>query len=203
MCTIPQTPGQRFLADLRSMERRIADLERGERAPATSMRGGSFRILDENGNPRVVLGDLGDGYGLALVDTGGTAVDLGDLAFGSRSDDVDTSESTSSSSYADLATSGPQATADVGPSGVALVHATAFVELGAGAMTASVAVFDGASQGPEMALSTQTADPIGATISQTRLVTGLSPGSHTFKLRYKVSASSANFGNRTLVVQPI
>jgi hypothetical protein len=72
MGTIPQTPGQQFLADLKALERRIADLERGERAPATSMRGGSFQVLDEDGNPRVVLGEDGDGsYGIEVRDGAG------------------------------------------------------------------------------------------------------------------------------------
>jgi hypothetical protein len=73
--TSPQTPGGEFLANLKALERRVADLERGERALATSMRGGAFQILDDDGNPRVVLGEIAnDEYGIEVHDGAGNSM---------------------------------------------------------------------------------------------------------------------------------
>jgi hypothetical protein len=227
MGTIPQTPGRQFLADLKAMERRIADLERGERAPATSMRGGSFQILDDDGNPRIVLGDLGDGlfglaaldadgltrarlglldtgeYGLGVLNASGTLVNLGDYVFGIRADEVATTEATSSTSLTDLATVGPEVTVDVGPTGKVIVAHTAFIGLNAGGMTGFAAVMIDGVFAVSTGVSTQTAQPIAASAGGTRLVEGLSPGSHTFRMKYSVTSGSANFSNRGLVVQPV
>jgi hypothetical protein len=114
-----------------------------------------------------------------------------------------TAGTTSSGTFGDLsgAGAGPSVTANL-PAGRALVVLTAAIDApggpsgGTGAMGFSV---DGAA--PE-ATRVLAADRIELQASATYLVTGLSPGSHTFTAKYRTSAGTATFSNRQLVVVP-
>lgn len=115
-----------------------------------------------------------------------------------------TSETTSSTTYADLATVGPSLTASISATGSAMVTVTATVSnsknnryclmsFAAGGVPASdaralsVFLF---SAGDTMSLSA------------TYYVTGLTPGSNTFTAKYKASGNTCTFLNRNIIVVP-
>jgi hypothetical protein len=60
--------GADFLRRFRDLERRLEALERGERMPYTSQRGGTFELLDDQGRPVFYFGTFtrgaGTGYGI-------------------------------------------------------------------------------------------------------------------------------------------
>jgi hypothetical protein len=60
--------GADFLRKFRDLERRLEALERGERMPYTSQRGGTFELLDDQGRPVFYFGTYtrgaGTGYGV-------------------------------------------------------------------------------------------------------------------------------------------
>lgn len=124
-------------------------------------------------------------------------------------DSVSIAETTTSSTYADLATVGPSVTADVGTSGKALVFLNVNLSnnTAGGYSLASVA----ASGATTVAAADQhaallKAESIGseARLTAVRLFTGLTPGSHTFTAKYRTdSGSTSTFHRRTLVVIPL
>jgi hypothetical protein len=131
------------------------------------------------------------------------------LATGAATATVATSEPTSSTSYADLATVTDTVTVTVGANGLALVSIAAtgansgadgttsisFAVSGATTIAASVARHTAS-----MRLTTATA---AVRYSHTVLVDGLTPGSNTFKMKYLVPAGTGTFSNRTISVVPL
>jgi len=117
------------------------------------------------------------------------------------SNTIATPQTTTSTSYADLATVGPSATVNVGKSGKVLVVVSAEFFNSGGSYTVVGFVVSGANTIAE----TQALDSQGTNTVQAGnmiLVTGLNPGSTTFKLRYKVSAGTSTFLNRFITVIP-
>ncbi len=125
---------------------------------------------------------------------------------------VATDETTTSASYTDLATTTDSVTVDVGSSGVVLVSLFANATYVSGAApTVWVGV---ALSGANTVAATDARCCVGA-FSHTNVVqwspsglfvmTGLTPGSTTFKMKYKVTAggaASARFANRRITVIP-
>lgn len=122
---------------------------------------------------------------------------------------VATSQTTTSTSYADLSTVGPAVTVTIGSSGLALV----IME-----MTASSNVAGNANLNMSFAASgTNTitagtqgqmkmgsfAGGVGMTHSFERLLTGLTPGSTTFTAKYATTSGTATFSDRFLTVIPL
>lgn len=133
---------------------------------------------------------------------------LGTIGYLTTKATVATSETTTSTSYTDLTTTTDQVTVAVGSSGKALVFIQAQVSNSAGgnygwvgvalsgANTASATneyAFQSVSSGANVQL--QTSLPI--------LLTGLTPGVTTFKMKYKVSAGTGTFVNRSISVIPL
>lgn len=125
------------------------------------------------------------------------------------SNSVATSQGTSSTSYTDLATTGPSVTLDVPPSGEVVVDISAwlstatnlnvrgymgFVLSGANTLAASDA--NGA-----CGWGVSTGGVVG-TIGRRIHLTGLNPGTTTFKAVYKASAATATFYDRKIIVDP-
>lgn len=124
---------------------------------------------------------------------------------GGATDEDNTAETTASTSYTDLATSGPNVTRTVGDRALVLWSArmsnntageTCFVSIDiSGANTSSAT--DSRSIRFESDSANQQAD-----ISGHRFYESMSAGSSTFKLEYKVSGGTGNFDNRRITVFP-
>jgi hypothetical protein len=183
--------------------------------------GGSLDVKDASGIVRVRVGKDGSDYDVKVFDAAGTnAVALSTLAYGIDAQTVATQETTDSLSYTDLSTVGPTVTVTIGPSGRALVwtsvvsQASANNASGARAGYASFALSGATTQAASdtnaASLLAATGDPdggavtVGATIGVVRVLTGLTPGSTTFTMKYKSSATGffPNFSYRTIAVQP-
>ena len=159
----------------------------------------------------VQLGEITPGlYGLAVHDpTTGQMfmVNAPQEAF------VSTELSTTSTSYVDI--SGPSVTVTVGPSGRALVMPSTIIGIDGGTSQASfwqglVGVeLDGNLGGSPNLLGASSAPlsgnvaPIQITSSNSYMWTGLTSGSHTFKMVYRsVNGQSIHFSENSLVVIP-
>jgi len=120
--------------------------------------------------------------------------------------EVATSQSTTSTSYVDLATVGPSVTMTPSASGKVLVHLSGLIENDTSGHVAvmSFAMSGGNTQAAadEFALSTD--GPIAQRIGGTFLLTGLAAVSTTFTAKYRrTSTGTGTFADRKLVVQPM
>ncbi len=121
--------------------------------------------------------------------------------------EVLTNQTTTSTSYADLTTAGPAVTITTGTSVIVLITA----DLGdpsntAGFIRASFAVSGATTRAASdnealiaSGAAISTADPFG-TYSRAVVITGLTAGSNVFTMKYKVSAGTASFQNRNIVI---
>ena len=143
-----------------------------------------------------------------LIPTGGienAAVTADKLSTGAATNSVATSQTTTSTSYTDLATSGPAVTVTIGANGLALVIISCYqFNSGAGETYMSFAV-SGAST---VAAATETASTVtpgtsAYVYSFTKLVTGLTAGSNTFTAKYAVSSGTGTFRSRLISVIPL
>lgn len=123
---------------------------------------------------------------------------------------VATSQTTSSTSYADLATVGPSVTLTVPQSGEVTVEYSAWTNHSAAgqsiflsfAMSGSntLAANDANSaQIRQMAISPGT---LVGTVGRKIHLKGLTPGTTTFTLKYKTTAANATFADRHIIVEP-
>lgn len=120
-------------------------------------------------------------------------------------------ESTSSTAYVDLDTPGPSVTAAIRPSGAAMVTVGACIEVPAASEASEsvgiVGVFmDGELMGGDALIFSNTgrARANSGFVTLDGFPSGLSPGCHTFELKYKiVGRGAANFAQRTLRVTPL
>jgi ethanolamine utilization microcompartment shell protein EutL len=124
---------------------------------------------------------------------------------GAASATVSASEATSSTTYTNLTTPGPQVTLTVPASGSVLIIVTAQITGSTGNAAGFMSVtVDGAiplAVGDPSSLRVAGNNAVRA--SATALVTGLSPGSHTFSATYRLQGSgTATFSDRNIVVIP-
>lgn len=115
---------------------------------------------------------------------------------------VATSQSTTSTTYADLATIGPVVTVTTGTQAILLMRASLINTAAANAFLAVTVT--GASSIPaadanSLALNTT----VGARVGMPVWVSGLTPGSNTFTLQYKVTSGTGTFQDRHLGVIPL
>ena len=193
-----------FMRWLTQTERRLSALETQQ----------NWAIRDTANNVRVQGGLLPHGeYGLQVLGPDGALQRVGGWAHGY----VQTSgagQTTTSTSWTNLTTPGPQVTCTIGTSGLALITMSAYMQVKAGTFTnvlngvyAGVRV-DSTTPGtvgtPRLTLNSVSHATQGCTVSLSYMQTGLSPGSHTFGMRYKVySGTTGLYQTRTLVVQPL
>jgi len=145
---------------------------------------------------------LADGSGL---DDGAVTADK--LGLGGQSADVVTGQSTTSTSFTNLTTSGPAVTVTVPTSGKVLLSFTARLrnsDVNGGAAV-GVNVTGANTIAPEDDVynisSTASADNTG---SFTKQLTGLTPGSTTFTLQYRrQGGTTATFARRNITVIPL
>lgn len=127
---------------------------------------------------------------------------LSDLIGGASTNSVATSQTTTSTTYVDLATVGPTVTLTTRT--LALVIVTAFLENSAGTNDSRMSfAISGATT---LAASDLTAlrhvGTSGARMSTVALV-ALTAGSNVFTAKYKVSGGTGTFVNRDLIVVPL
>lgn len=137
------------------------------------------------------------------------AHDLYDLGAGAAAQSfISTEESTTSTTYVDLTTTGPQVTVDVGASGKVLVMAGARIRSGTADQGgfASVALSGGntsaATDDRAVGLRAGVANQ-SQRASFVEMMEGLAAGSTTFTVRYRSTTDTASFANRELVVVPL
>lgn len=143
----------------------------------------------------------------ALVNTTVTADKLN---LGAQQAFVSTSETTSSLSYTDLASVNDTVTVTIGANGLALVALTSSAANTA-ASSQSYIGFDVSGATTQAATDNYCLEyitpPSGANFnciySSIFLLTGLTPGSTTFKMKYKVNANTGTFANRRIAVIPL
>jgi hypothetical protein len=134
-----------------------------------------------------------------------TKVSPSEVDLGQGTSTVNTDETTTSTTFADLATSGPAVVANVGKSGQVLITIGAGIYTGTGSKVVSVAISGATTKSPYAAGPTLRKDdaPFTQKSSVTYLETGLTPGATTFTMKYKVSTGTANFFDRTITVIPL
>lgn len=117
---------------------------------------------------------------------------------------VATQETTTSTSYTDLTTTTDTVTVTVGVSGIAQVTVTAWMKGSAvdADTYASFTVSGANTLAADDLRCTGLSTPSGGghQASGVYVLTGLNPGSATFKMRYRVSNGTGTFSNRTISV---
>lgn len=163
-------------------------------------------VFDSSGNPRVMIGELPDSqYGLAIYQpaNNGSYIQVQppvSASYGST-------QSTSSTSY--VALNGPSVNFTVGASGQALITVSSIIglpsETSSTTVGANVGVGIDGGGASEYISTSYTAAAVGfqSTNSNSQLVTGLSPGSHTAELMYASPyGQSINFSGNVIIVTP-
>ena len=117
---------------------------------------------------------------------------------------VATNETTSSTTYTDLATVGPSVTLTTGTSVIVWIQTTMYRTTSGNSAYISVAVSGATTSAATDARSTN-ATEFGAngalSISTVVYITGLTPGSNTFTMKYKIDGGAAyNYYNRNIAV---
>jgi hypothetical protein len=116
---------------------------------------------------------------------------------------IATSESTSSTSFTDLATPGPAIAATTGTAAF-VTMASSIANTGSGFDLVAVAVSGATTVAAVEANSIGLAPgTTGARLAGGVLLTGLNAGTNTFTLKYRVSASSGSFLDRRIGVFPL
>lgn len=198
-------PDEGVLDRLDDLERRLTAMERTRWLQHASVKDGAFKVFDDNENERARLGLLSDGsFGLEIFDAAGKSVLAETLGFGPGGDFIATQEGTSSSTYGDLATTGPDVDIDVGSSGRLIVLVGARIipgENATGHMSYAISGATTRSASDEKAYEVTFVPEQGVFA---RVETGLNAGSHTVTAKYRRSGPSdtVNWENRVLVVFP-
>ncbi|MDT0387802.1 hypothetical protein [Streptomyces dubilierae] len=114
------------------------------------------------------------------------------------------SETTTSTSYTDLATVGPTVTVETGPAALVAVHG-AIDNSGAGSSRMSYAV-SGVStiaEADNRGIGVYGVAGAGIVASAVVLHTDLTPGINTFTAKYRVASGTGTFNSRRIVVFPL
>jgi len=118
---------------------------------------------------------------------------------------VDTSETTASASFTDLATGGPAVTVTTGPS--AMVFLTAKVLNSAGVSSFMGHAVSGATTIAAADSNSLIVDPGASNQVRTTVLAfrdgDLTPGSNTFTAKYRVDSGTGTYVNRRIVVIPL
>lgn len=175
-------------------------------APMTAVSGATFTAAQFNANVRDNLNETAPAKATAegqiFVSTGPNSIAARQMV----KQTVLTSQTTTSSSYTDLATVGPQVTVATGTRALCLFSSSIDNTVTNGAAKVSVAV-SGASS--IAANDSWCLDRDGATsgniwrVGMSHMFDTLTPGSNTFTMKYEVgNGGTATFINRELIVIP-
>lgn len=124
---------------------------------------------------------------------------------GSKTAAVATSETTSSTSYADLTTTTDSVSVVVNASGILYVSFGARISNSSGGSNSLMGVaLSGAATvaaNDDYSILVQSTAPLK--FSETHMFTGLTPGTYTVKLKYRVSSAVGTYANRHLEAIPL
>lgn len=189
-----------------ALEQLVRSMESSPQLTNASIRDGALTVKDDSLRQRVVMGKQADGsFGLAILNTSGQIVTAEALGFGPRGDRVGTQESTSSSSYTDLATVGPDVTVDIGPTGrmIVLVGAHLFP---AGDNAEAHMAYEVSGATTRAASDALSVSHLGTFRKEMfmREETGLNEGSHTVRAKYRSGGlgGTSEWADRVLAVWP-
>lgn len=116
---------------------------------------------------------------------------------------VATSQTTTSTSYTDLATSGPAQTVTTGAQALVIWHSfitnSGSGNVGHVSVAVSGATTTAASDTWALSYESSAASD-GIAVATVHLFTSLTPGSNTFTLKYRVTAGTGTFSSRDIVV---
>lgn len=125
---------------------------------------------------------------------------------------VATTETTTSTTYTDLATVGPSVTLIVGPSGQALItisalsfrvaiNNSAWISVDVSGASTVAASDTNSAECSNLNYGSGSGLALAACHSRTFLLTGLTPGSTTFRMKYRIDGGTAySFFNRSIAV---
>lgn len=126
------------------------------------------------------------------------------LATGAATAVVLTQETTTSTSYADLATTTDTVTVTIGNNGIALVSIYGtFTNSGANYTNIGFAISGATTVAATDTFAISQNTTAFLSMSSVFLVTGLAAGSTTFKMKYSVVAGTGTFKNRRIAVVPL
>jgi hypothetical protein len=152
----------------------------------------------------IATSKLADDAGITNAKIANSTITASKLNLSPQSAQVDTSETTTSTTFVDLTTVTDTVTVTIGANGLALLFLNcrllnsgtnaslvSFVASGANTITAAdnIAIINGGGQ--------------DHTEMYHKLLTGLTVGSTTFKMKYRVSAGTGTFINRRITVIPL
>lgn len=122
----------------------------------------------------------------------------------SKTASVLTSETTTSTSFTNLATVGPEVTVTTGPYALVVVHGSC-ENTGAGAsrMAYEVSGATSIAAADNRGIAAFGVAGAGALASGVALHTDLTPGSNTFTAKYRVASGTGTFVSRRIVVFPL
>lgn len=125
---------------------------------------------------------------------------------GAQTNTVATTQSTTSTTFTDLTTAGPSVTVSIGANGQALIALSCdMANNTANAYTVVGVAISGANTIAPADTLVIGSLPAAAelNIGTVYLLTGLTPGSTTFKLQYRVTGGTGNFLSRKISVIPL
>lgn len=135
---------------------------------------------------------------------------IGLALLGAQGVSVTAGESTTSTAYTDLATTSDTVTVTIGSTGMALVSIYALLQNSQGSSISYVSfAVSGANTiaASDLLNLEYTTPPSGANFfgayGATFLMTALTGGSSTFKMKYRVNANEGTFGQRRIAVIPL
>jgi hypothetical protein len=137
------------------------------------------------------------------------AVTADKLSLGPQTASVATTETTTSTSYTDLTTTTDTVTVTIGANGVALVGVSAKIYNNTStsesfaSFAISGATTAAASDSNALHILASGVNLPQVTATRVTLVTGLTAGSNTFKMKYRVTANTGSFQNRNIFVVPL
>ncbi len=120
-----------------------------------------------------------------------------------KTDAVATDQTTASTAYADLATTGPAVTLQTGTKALFTLTTDCYNTTAGTFVNASVAVSGATTLAASDTWSTYNVSGVAnfVTVSRTALLTGLTPGVNTFTAKYRANAAgTAHFAQRSLTV---
>lgn len=115
-----------------------------------------------------------------------------------------TAETTTSTSYTDLTTTGPAVTVETGPSAMVIVHAS-LENSGAGSARMAYEITGDSSIAPadNRGIGVFGVAGAGVICSSVSIHKDLTPGTNTFTAKYRVSSGTGSFSSRRLGVFPL
>lgn len=190
---------------INEISNRVLSLETNIGLNNSAINGGALSVYDSAGVLRAQLGLLPNGdYGLYIKDSAGNTEEVLPLV----SVYAGVTLSTTSTTYVAL-TGSPSVTAVIGASGNAKVTVSAYVTAGSNATSLVGLVVDGGTANDVISLGNSSSGSLSMNLQTSRLMSSftgsLTPGSHTFSLKYRSSSvsSSATFGAVYIEVQPL